>query len=312
MDSLRRGASLLAAALVTLFLCTACGKSHQPPPVKSLPMTGKATGAGHGRAMETQIPSVTISPESPSVRDDLHISLAGGSEIGRCRWRINGEEVKGESGVSLPRGKFRKGDLISVSVMVEGKEVEASVSIADAPPRVLGVHFTPAAFYRGIDVTVQPQAEDPDGDEVQFRYLWIINGEQETWEDSSVLIGDRFHRGDRIALQVIPFDGEKEGRAYRTGEITVPDAPPHFVTTPPPVRKTRTYVYEARAEDPDGDNLSYSLESGPAGMTIDKNTGRLTWDISPDQAGEHKAKIEVSDGEGLRAAQKISFDISML
>src|SRR5262249_3023408 len=39
----------------------------------------------------------------------------------------------------------------------------------------------------------------------------------------------------------------------------------------------QTYVYPAQATDPDGDPLTFSLLSAPAGMTIEPNTGRIAF-----------------------------------
>ncbi|MCP4414616.1 MAG: hypothetical protein GY808_18835, partial [Gammaproteobacteria bacterium] len=47
--------------------------------------------------------------------------------------------------------------------------------------------------------------------------------------------------------------------------------------------------------DPDNDALSYSLDSAPAGMTIDGNGG-LNWTPGDDQVGSHSINVTVSDG----------------
>ena len=268
--------------------------------------------AGNRVAKEHGSLRVAIVPKAPTVRDDLHLEITGDGNVTSCGWENNGKTIEGEDGVSLPRGNCRKGDLISVFVKVRGQVAKTSVTIADSPPKIITVRYQPPDFYCGVDITAQPQAEDADGDTIQFRYLWIINGEERSWENSATLKGDQFHRGDRISLQVTPFDGEREGKTYRTGSITVPDAPPHFVTTPPPVTKTRTYVYNARAEDPDGDTLTYSLVSGPSGMIVDTRTGRAIWKIGADQLGRQRAEIEARDEFGLSARQEISFDIHMI
>jgi len=54
------------------------------------------------------------------------------------------------------------------------------------------------------------------------------------------------------------------------------------------------YSYAIAASDADGDTLSYSLLSGPAGMSVNSTTGQLTW--TPSAAGNEPVSIEVSDG----------------
>jgi hypothetical protein len=42
-----------------------------------------------------------------------------------------------------------------------------------------------------------------------------------------------------------------------------------------------TYTYNAKAIDPDGDKLTYSLKQGPQGMSIDPNSGVVQWQLLP-------------------------------
>ena len=48
--------------------------------------------------------------------------------------------------------------------------------------------------------------------------------------------------------------------------------------------------------DPDGDDLTFSLVSGPDAMTIEAGTGRLSWTVTSEQIGEHAVSIQVEDG----------------
>ena len=55
-----------------------------------------------------------------------------------------------------------------------------------------------------------------------------------------------------------------------------------------------TYTYDVEATDPNGDTLTYSLTTSPTGMTINSNTGVITW--TPAAAGSFDVTVEVSDG----------------
>jgi len=54
------------------------------------------------------------------------------------------------------------------------------------------------------------------------------------------------------------------------------------------------YSYEVEATDPDNDTLTYSLLDYPSGMSINSNTGVISW--TPTSAGNFEVTIEVSDG----------------
>ena len=64
------------------------------------------------------------------------------------------------------------------------------------------------------------------------------------------------------------------------------------------------YRYQAAASDPDGDTLTYRLIQPPSGMTINANSGLLSWTPSSSAAlGEHTVQIVVEDGKGGTATQ---------
>ncbi|OQZ02353.1 MAG: hypothetical protein B6D35_01240, partial [Candidatus Brocadia sp. UTAMX2] len=61
----------------------------------------------------------------------------------------------------------------------------------------------------------------------------------------------------------------------------------------------RTYVYDVEAIDPDDDSLTFSLVTAPDGMTIDSITGKIIWDVTSQNTGEHSVTVRVEDGKGL-------------
>lgn len=180
----------------------------------------------------------------------------------------------------------------------------------NAPPKVIAVPFLNPYVHREVDIEVAPEAVDPDYDPVTFRYHWFVNGEKQTDVEGPLLSGDRFRKGDRIALRVVPFDGKVEGEVFAGQSFTVPNAPPRFASAPSQRFKTQTYVYEARAEDPDGDRLAYSLEMAPKGMTIDAESGRVTWECGQGEAGGHAVRIVAADEEGMKAVQEYTLTIT--
>ncbi len=93
--------------------------------------------------------------------------------------------------------------------------------------------------------------------------------------------------------------------------VTAPNDPPAITSSP---RTTtglgQSYFYAVLASDPNGDVLSYSLDTAPAGMTIDSDTGLLTW--APDtstQLGPHTVSIQVDDGRGASDTQDYTLTV---
>jgi hypothetical protein len=255
--------------------------------------------------------NVMLAPDSPGVRDTLRVISLDAAPIESYRWEVNNLVIEGESSASLAPGVARKGDTVSVVATGLGREARAAVRIVNSPPKILKLPFAPADFYRGVDITVTPLAEDPDDDPLSFNFLWMINDEELPWESGATLPGERFRRGDRLALQVTPFDGEVHGEAFRSRALVVPNAPPNFVSTPPESFESRIYRYQAIADDADGDALTYLLAAAPAGMVIHEKTGEVVWTIGADQSGEQRVRIEVQDEAGAKAFQEYTVTISL-
>lgn len=75
--------------------------------------------------------------------------------------------------------------------------------------------------------------------------------------------------------------------------------PPVFVTDPPPTAQVGAdYVYAARASDPDGDDVTLTLTTAPAGMSPPSDVAPLRWRPAPDQVGAHLVTLHASDGRG--------------
>ena len=94
----------------------------------------------------------------------------------------------------------------------------------------------------------------------------------------------------------------------RATPLVVGNNPPRILSQPSVVTNPGSYEYMVEARDPDGDIVSFELETAPQGMTIDHATGRLVWKISPPISGTHHVKLIVLDGQGARGWQE--FDLT--
>lgn len=154
------------------------------------------------------------------------------------------------------------------------------------------------------------QAKDPDGDEISFKYLWKINGEEIVGAtDEALEWQDEFKRGDKITLEVIPFDGKEEGLWRIEGEFSIPNSPPKITSEPEPKMEGGKFGYTVLAEDPDGDPVEYTLKNAPKGMVIEPATGLITWNFDKKDAGEYKIEIIATDPEGAKANQILTLTI---
>lgn len=74
----------------------------------------------------------------------------------------------------------------------------------------------------------------------------------------------------------------------------------------PPVE----WSYPLAASDPDGDDLTYSLVSGPDDMFLDANTDTLRWYVTSEDIGDHDVELSVDDGHGHVTPQQFTLTVS--
>ena len=98
-------------------------------------------------------------------------------------------------------------------------------------------------------------------------------------------------------------------RLFDQRRSSLGNSPPQIVSNPAALTNREQYEYVVQAKDVDGDSVSYGLETGPPGMTIDKATGQVTWKLTPGVRGTHRVKIMAEDGQGGTAWQEFELSI---
>ena len=86
-------------------------------------------------------------------------------------------------------------------------------------------------------------------------------------------------------------------------------APVITAMTDTTVNEGDLFIRQVYANDPDGDNLSYSLTSSISGMTINSSSGVLDWTPDFDQSGNYPITVKVEDGEGGEDTKSFSLTV---
>ena len=87
---------------------------------------------------------------------------------------------------------------------------------------------------------------------------------------------------------------------YVSGVIAA-SVPPVFVTDPVTTATVgQAYQYQAIGFVPDADQLSYLVDSGPTGLTVDPASGLVTWTPASNGPAEAQVVLQVFDAEGAR------------
>ncbi len=185
----------------------------------------------------------------------------------------------------------------SLPALAQKSSAEESSQV-NHPPKIAEIQLANPQVHRGVDMQLIPVAEDPEGDQIRFSYQWYINGVEVEGNNTAVLPGDQFRRGDRISVMVTPTDDRDTGPTFATKEVVIPNASPSVSMEQVPSIVDNRLDYQVVATDPDGDPLTFTLAGGPPGMTIHEQTGRISWTRQNGQEGQYDIDIVVSDGVG--------------
>lgn len=263
--------------------------------------------------------SVKISPENPRAIHNLKIIMEGmeGSDLTfNYTWKRNGEEIFGENFKTLNHRNFSKHDTISVVVTpvqdeIVGESVESDlVVIMNTKPVLSFAIVRPQPAYTNSQLEVLVEVSDEDDDYIVYSYQWIKNDQEIANETENVLSSINFRSEDSIKCSITPSDREVEGSTFTTEPIVIANSPPVITSQPPSdIAIEQFFTYKVVAEDPDRDELVFSLSSSPEGMTIDPANGIIKWKISKDLTGVCPIEIIVTDGYDGRCSQRFNLSL---
>jgi hypothetical protein len=259
--------------------------------------------------------TITVSPSSPRKNQPVRVKVDGAPQKKlRYQWTMNGQKIKGAH-APVFIGDVNKNDRIQVLVTVVGEDREyrsEEIMVGNTPPRVLSAQFIPQYPKKGDELTLTVKTIDEDNDSVTHVYKWSVNGRETGGETKSIQIdGDRIKRGDTITVKITPTDRESRGKPLSLSTQVMNSLP----TVSPDITADfngQLYTANVLAEDPDGDPLTFALRKKPEGMTIDRDSGIITWKVSQKDQGEHPVIVSVSDSHGGESIAIFNTEIQLM
>jgi hypothetical protein len=206
-----------------------------------------------------------------------------------------------------------------VSVRVDDNIGAAAVQsynitvLATNPPVFTTVNPATTATV-GVEYSFDADANDPDGDPITFSLPTAptdmsINPTTGlvTWIPTLAQLGL-----NSVELRVEDDKGGFSTISYGIYVTETPNNPPSITTAPASafIVIGGTYAYDVDATDPDGDAITFSLNQGPTGMTIDPDTGLLEWTPGATQEGQFAVEIYATDSRGASAIQSYQITAS--
>jgi YD repeat-containing protein len=121
--------------------------------------------------------------------------------------------------------------------------------------------------------------------------------------------------GDYVAQLIV--NDSKLNSDPATSLVTVSVKPvvnhPPQITSSPLTAATvgNLYTYDVDATDSDNDTLTYSLSAYPTGMSINNQTGLISWTPLSDQTGNQAVSVNVTDNKGGADTQSYSIGVNV-
>lgn len=181
---------------------------------------------------------------------------------------------------------------------VQSFAIDVRASVSNSPPRI--VSSAPPLAVIGNTYAYDVQTTDSDGDALAFELLAGPSGMSVDATRGTLRWVPAVDQAGPFTATIRVVD-PGAGETTQTFRVTTRHAGgPPVITSVPPTEAVvgRSYLYSVEALDPENDPLAYSLLVAPDGMTIDVDTGDITWTPTPEQVGSQVVIVRVADGAG--------------
>ncbi len=302
--------------LVLLVTLTAFAGCSRPDDGNSTPVSQRASNqpslSGINRVGIVPNPMVRSTPLTALIEKD---GAQGEASSYRYQWFVNKIAVQGATTSSFDTSTLHRGDRIHVvvtgsNVKGDGGSLQASpVTVPNAPPVIRSVALEQEVTSAGSRLLARVEASDADQDDIQFQFRWLRNDKVVSEGSENTVVLSELAQSDILTVEATPYDSDGAGKPLRAAPLVVGNNPPRILSVPMMMSSAEIYEYAVRAEDPDGDPVSFELEGAPSGMTIDRAAGQVVWRPGVGISGTHHVKIIAADGKGARVWQE--FDVSV-
>jgi len=187
-----------------------------------------------------------------------------------------------------------------------------------APPRpnqrpiITSLTANPSPVSAGLPCVLTVEATDPDGDVLS--YAWQVSAGQLSGTGATVTWTAPMETG--VAHVSVEVSDAHSGKASRSLDIQVTSQTlnnrnpviTEVTVSPAVVFVGDSAQIEVKAEDPDGDPLTYAWTK--SGGTLRGQGPAVTW-ISPNASGDFILSVSVSDGRGGSALRYIAITVKV-
>jgi hypothetical protein len=150
--------------------------------------------------------------------------------------------------------------------------------------------------------------KDDGRERIKYRYEWFINNELTT-HNTNTITG--FKKGDKISVKITPSEGDRVGQT-KVLSVEIANVTPKVVENKSISFDGKLLSYQVKAVDPSGGLLTYSLADAPKDMSIDSQTGVISWQANPENYGQYNIKVKISSNNGAETIYPLKLDIGKM
>jgi hypothetical protein len=233
----------------------------------------------------------------------LCLVACGGSNAAD-KSRGNNKPEDGQKTAELPGG----GERTSAA-----KSASASAQAPADFLRLSAVRISPADLYANVDLNAEAVVVPPVPDMIDFEYRWFVTNREVADATGPTLAAGNFRKHQWIFCEARATAGNKVSDWLKSDFVRIANSPPQVesvsvenFTVPGQFR------YQIKASDIDNDELTYELISPlDAGITLDKKSGLLTWNLDNALVEKLGEKIEISLSVGDNDAQPTTGSLTL-
>jgi len=188
---------------------------------------------------------------------------------------------------------------VSVSDGLATAQQNFTLAVPNRPPRITST--PPLNASTGDRYVYEVAAADDNLDPLSYNIS--AGGDGISVDTTGSVLDFTPTRTGNVSVTVRVSDGTFRTYQNFTIRVLQGNRPPGFRSAPVTTAYVKwLYVYNASASDPESDQITYSIENGPPGMTVDASSGKVTW--TPESTGNFSCVLKADDGRNGQARQQ--------
>jgi hypothetical protein len=173
------------------------------------------------------------------------------------------------------------------------------------------VYYASRIARAGSKMKIKVETTEPLKENQYLSFIWWRNGKKLEETQEATLPISSFKKGDVIFTDVLLYQDNQLIERKRTEMVQIVNSRPVIKEVIfPQVKGPGTYTLKVKAEDPDGDPLTFSIEKEalPVDVQINPSTGVVTCILDENTPEILKFIIGVDDGSGVKTKKVVTMN----